>query len=375
MMQNCFNERFYGKKVLITGHTGFKGAWLALWLKALGADVIGYSLDAPTEPNLCDLCQIKKQIHHIGGDIRDYKKLVETLEKERVEIIFHLAAQSLVLESYNKAKETFDINAGGTVNLLEAVRHIPAVKALIMITTDKVYENREWTWGYRENDRLGGQDPYSASKSMAEIAIASYRDSFFSKSNNPVCLASVRAGNVIGGGDFANNRLVPDTLFSLMRDEAVKVRNPNSVRPWMHVLDPLSGYLCLAAALLGEKRKNYTEAWNFGPLDTRAVSCREIVEYTISTWGKGSWIDISDRTMPSEKALLRLNWEKAANRLQWQPTYSWKEAIFETVDWFKHYQNGEDMLKVTRAQIERYTAKAKEVSQSWASARESLHAV
>lgn len=287
-MSAMFDEIYKNKRVLITGHTGFKGSWLAIWLKELGADVVGYSLDPPSEPNNFEATRLREKITHIHGDIRDLDRLMETFKKYQPEFVFHLAAQPLVRLSYNEPKMTFDTNIGGTVNVFEAVRKTPSVKVLVNITSDKCYENKEWVWGYRENDPMGGHDPYSASKGCAELVFSAYLKSFFSqnaaqKSGDMTQLreqlgscpqistsgprlgaASARAGNVIGGGDWGTDRLVPDCIRALSRHQPIGIRSPKAVRPWQHVLEPLGGYLLLGAALWQDPQK-YSGAWNFGP--------------------------------------------------------------------------------------------------------------
>lgn len=356
---------FEGINVLVTGHTGFKGSWLSLWLCELGAHVIGYSLPPPTTPSNFEAIGLQEKITHIIGDIRDNEHLQSVIKQHQPSVIFHLAAQPLVLRSYEDPKETFDVNVGGTVNVLEAARHCPAVKAVVIVTTDKCYENREWIWGYRENDTLGGNDPYSASKAMAELSTTSYRRSF------STVVASARAGNVIGGGDFSDFRLVPDSMKALMDHQPVKVRNAHSVRPWLHVLDPLSGYLWLAALLL-EKGSQYAEAWNFGPLEQEAVTTKALVEKAIELWGDGDWVDGSDPHAKPEMGMLRLNWDKAANRLKWRPTYNWEQALEQTVSWFKEYDRYRhnpktvDMRQVCIDHIRDYTAQAEKQGIAWA---------
>lgn len=373
-MLNPFSSIFDGLTVLVTGHTGFKGSWLSLWLQELGANVIGYSLPPPTQPSNFVASRIEEKMHHIIGDIRDLNKLQETLLKYQPEVVFHLAAQPIVLHSFDDPKETFDVNVGGTVNMLEAIRHCPSVKAVLMITSDKCYENQEWLWGYRENDSLGGSDPYSASKCMAEYAINSYRRSFFSKEDSPA-IASVRAGNVIGGGDFSDQRIVPDCMKALMKREPIMVRNPKSVRPWLNVLDPLSGYLWLAANLL-KKGQKYAEAWNFGPLEQQAITVQALVEKAIELWGHGDWIQNGPPPCKPEMNLLRLNWDKAANYLSWRPTYNWKEALGQTVDWFKAFESyyrqpqAVDMREVGISHIEEYVNAATKQQVQWACAVE-----
>ncbi|MBA3237373.1 MAG: CDP-glucose 4,6-dehydratase [Parachlamydiaceae bacterium] len=348
------SELYLGKKVLITGHTGFKGAWLAMMLRHLGATVVGYSLPPSTTPNLFELAELAHNLVHIEGDIRDYAHLKETITTHQPEIIFHLAAQAIVLDGYKSPKETFDVNSGGTVNVLEALRHSPFTKACILVTTDKCYENNDWSWGYRENDVLGGKDPYSASKSMAELAIAAYRSSFFSASHkNPPLIASVRAGNIIGGGDFSPFRIIPDCMKALNQNETIEIRNPNSARPWLYVLDALNGYLQLGGRLLqGDSTK--ADAWNFGPQENRAVTVQQLVEKAIAVWGKGNYKIHSQENQPREMPFLRLSWDKAANELDWAPVYDWKEALESTVSWYRDYNEGMTISKLCDEQISSY---------------------
>ncbi|PTB97867.1 CDP-glucose 4,6-dehydratase, partial [Marinobacter sp. Z-F4-2] len=275
-MHTQFGDQFRNKRVLITGHTGFKGSWLSVWLKELGAEVIGYSLDPPTEPSNFRLCKLDQKLASHCGDVRDVANLTQVISSSKPEIVFHLAAQPIVLDSYRMPKDTFETNVMGTVNLLEAVRHTKSVRAVVAVTTDKVYADQGWYWGYRENDRLGGFDPYSSSKAMAELAVSSYRSTWQESwsensdrvtfSNHPVAIASARAGNVIGGGDFARFRLLPDCMRACMDEQPIQVRRPDSIRPWQHLLEPLSGYLCLALKLL-EEPEGYSESWNFGPAE------------------------------------------------------------------------------------------------------------
>lgn len=331
--------------ILITGHTGFKGSWLSLWLLELGAKVVGYSL--PAEPNShFNLCGLKDKLTHIEGDIRDAANFEEVVHSERPSFIFHLAAQPLVLPSYEIPAETFEINVQGTVNVLEAMRNAPFVKGGIIITTDKCYENREWHYGYRENDRLGGKDPYSASKAMAEMAVHAYQSSF------GINVATARAGNVIGGGDFSPHRIIPDMIKGLSRKEEVLLRNPQSVRPWMHVLDALNGYLSLGQALLSEKT-TFAGGWNFGPLENRGISVQEIVEKGIAVWGEGGWCS-GLQASSKEMGLLRLNWDKAAQALGWKAQFNWEEAITQTVEWYRACYQGEEAYKVSLMQLQFY---------------------
>ena len=355
--------------VLITGHTGFKGSWLTTWLLELGATVIGFSHpEPPTQPSNFTLSGLSERIVDVRGDIRDFDALCETIATHRPALVFHLAAQPIVLRSVEQPKLTIDSNAGGTVNVLEAIRQTDSVRALVSITTDKVYENQEWLWGYRESDTLGGHDPYSASKAMAELAIAAYRSTYFAPGEyerHGVAIASTRAGNVIGGGDFAAYRLVPDCMKALLDGRPIGVRNPLSVRPWQHVLEPLSGYLWLGAQLL-RHGPAFGEAWNFGPLEQKGVTARALAEKLVELWGGGSWEHTRPGFAEVETGLLRLSWDKAAHRLDWRPVYTWVDALTEITDWFKAHQRGEDMGTVTHRHITRYTARARELGLAWA---------
>lgn len=345
------NDTFKGKKVLVTGHTGFKGAWLSLWLKKLGADVIGFSLPPKSEPNLFDLINLERHIDHHEGNILDLDHLKNLIESHGVEIVFHLAAQSIVLEGYSSPQDTFATNTLGTVNLLEACRNVPSIEAVVVITTDKCYENRSQLWGYREIDRLGGKDPYSASKAMAELAVSSYHASFYEKK---IPLASARCGNVIGGGDFSKDRLLPDCYRALMNNQPIPVRNPASVRPWLYVLDSLYGYLTLAEKLMVEGEE-YSGAWNFGPREKNAISVQEMVEYAIHSWGNGDWIDQSIPDAPKEMGVLKLNWEKASHELRWHPHYDWKQTISATSDWYRAFhEKNRNLYETCIQQIEDY---------------------
>ena len=373
-MKKTFAQKYDGLPVLVTGHTGFKGSWLSIWLNELGAQVIGYSLEPPTVPSNFALSHLGEHITDVRGDIRDSGALRQTIERYRPRVIFHLAAQPLVLLSYQEPKETFDTNVGGTINILEAVRTTGSVKAVVCITTDKVYKNREWLWGYRENDELGGHDPYSASKAMAELAISSYRQSFFpidQHAKHGIAIASARAGTVIGGGDWGEHRLVPDCVRSLVADGPIHLRNPGHIRPWQVLLEPLSGYLWLAAKMLGEDGHRFAEAWNFGPEEHRGVTTEEFVQKAITLWGSGSYVAGTTQTQV-ETSLLRLDSDKAANRLGWHSVYTWEEALGETVRWFKMYATRTldtrdiDMYDVCTDLIRAYTARARESKVAWA---------
>ena len=369
-MQNLFNGTFKGMTVLVTGHTGFKGSWLSIWLKEMGANVVGYSLaEAPTDPSNFVVSGVANHISDNRGDIRNFDDFVDIIKSHQPTLIFHLAAQPIVLRSVKEPRLTLETNALGTVNVLEAIRQTDCVKALVSITTDKVYHNEEWIWGYRETDRLGGHDPYSASKAMAELAISAYRDSYFPPHNynqHGVAIASVRAGNVIGGGDFAEFRLVPDCMRALMANEPIGVRNPVSVRPWQLVLEPLSGYLWLAVNLLSQGDQ-FSEAWNYGPLETNGISTQAIAEKLIALWGNGRWLHTDPGFAKVETGYLRLSREKAAVFLNWQPVYTWEEALAEIVEWFKAYMRHEDMFEVGKNHISAYAQRASELSLPWAS--------
>jgi CDP-glucose 4,6-dehydratase len=371
-MQNLFNNVFKDLPVLLTGHTGFKGSWLTLWLKEMGANVIGYSLpEPPTQPSNYELIGIGEQVTDLRGDIRDYGNLHAVIEKHRPQLVIHFAAQTTVLPSYRDPKRSLDTNAGGTINVLEAIRTTDSVKAVVICATDKVYENKEWIWGYRENDELGGYDPYSTGKAMAELAVASYRRSFFSgeagAAERPVALGSVRAGNVIGGGDFTENGLIADCMRSFLRGESIFLRNPSSTRPWQYVLEPLSGYLSLAEKLLSDGEP-FAQAWNFGPLQHSAITTLEVVEKLIALWDGGESIRIEyDRSQakPHEAHSLHLSWDKAASLLHWRPVYTIDEALAETVKWYKAYQQNEDMQEVCHHLLENYVEHAHTIGLQW----------
>jgi CDP-glucose 4,6-dehydratase len=346
-------QAFAGQTALVTGHSGFKGTWLSLWLLKLGARVVGYSLpQPPTRPSFFKAAGLAGHLRDERGELADLERLTALLERERPQILFHLAAQPIVGHGYQNPKGTFDTNAGGTVNVLEAMRLTDCVKTAVFITTDKVYENREWLWGYRENDRLGGIDPYSASKAMAELAVNAYRHAFF---QGKTAVATARAGNVIGGGDFADYRLIPDAMRALMNGRAIPMRRPDSVRPWQHVLEPLQGYLLLAARLQSDP--TLAEAWNFGPLEKQGITARLLIEKLIDLWGSGSWIHTDPDFVGKETGLLQLSWTKAANQLGWQPVYTWQEALAEIVAWFKAFQAQADMYEVGLAHLGAYEEK------------------
>jgi CDP-glucose 4,6-dehydratase len=342
------------KRVLISGHTGFKGSWLSFWLNSLGAKVCGYSLEAETTPNLFADLKLENLIKSTIGDIRDLPKFTETLAEFQPEIVFHLAAQPLVRRSYRQPIETYTTNVIGTINILEAIRQVSSVKSAVIITTDKVYENEERNFGYAENDRLGGFDPYSNSKACAELAVSSYRNSFFA--DGKCLIATARAGNVIGGGDWSEDRLLPDVFRSLIFGENLLIRNPNSVRPWQHTLEPLNGYMLLAEKLfLGNK--DFANAWNFGPEDEDAQPVGFILDEIKQIWDeKVNW-QIADGEHPHETNLLKLDSSKSKNELGWKPKLSLPEALKLTSDWYKSFKNKENLIEITNKQIEFYQSK------------------
>ena len=345
-----------GKRVLVTGHTGFKGSWLCIWLQRLGASVVGYSLQPPTRPSLYELAHVSEGMTSILGDVRDLERLQATIAAHHPEIAIHLAAQPLVRRSYLDPVETYSTSVIGTVNVLEAVRQSRTVRAALCITSDKCYENREWLWGYRENDPMGGWDPYSSSKGCAELVISAYRHSFFPPaeySRHQVALASARAGNVMGGGDWAQDRLIVDVMAALMQKRPVHIRFPNATRPWQHVLDPLHGYLTLAERLWA-CGPEYAQAWNFGPRsgDTRTVLW--IVERLNDLWGEGAGYEVDLADHPHETSLLKLDCSKAESLLHWSPKLSLATALEWIVEWYRGYQGQKDVRLLTEAQIALY---------------------
>jgi CDP-glucose 4,6-dehydratase len=346
------NKFWSDRSVFITGHTGFKGGWLSFWLSQMGARVHGYSLESPTTPNFFSICNLEKNLESSTiGNILDFHDLHSALDQRSPEVVFHLAAQPLVKKSYSSPLSTLETNVIGTANIMEACRSVPSIKAIVNITTDKCYENKEWTWPYRENDRLGGHDPYSASKACAEIAAASYRDSFLADAN--IHLASVRAGNVIGGGDWAADRLIPDFLRALDIGEILTIRSPNAVRPWQHVLEPLSGYLMLAEKLFIEGNA-FAEAWNFGPNDDDAKSVGWIVNQLCDRTPGAKW-QTENVQHPHEAGLLKLDSSKAKTRLGWNPRWNLDMALNKTIEWHHAWRKGDDMAAFTSAQLQAYT--------------------
>ncbi|ADV47274.1 CDP-glucose 4,6-dehydratase [Nitratifractor salsuginis] len=333
-----FSVAYRGKKVLVTGHTGFKGSWLSLWLQSLGADVVGYALSPETEPSHLTLLDL--DMVSVKGDIRDFSHLQRLIKDVQPEIIFHLAAQPLVRRSYREPVETFETNVMGTVNVLEACRQTPSVRAIVNITSDKCYENREWVWGYRENDPMGGYDPYSASKGAAELVSAAYRRSYFNNAEygkiHETLLATCRAGNVIGGGDWSEDRLIPDIVRAVTAKEAVTIRSPNATRPWQHVLDALSGYLLLGQKLL-EGQSEFADAWNFGPSDEDVLTVKEMCSLFEKEWERTRFNFSKETPRLHEAGLLKLDCSKAHTLLNWRGRWHAQEAVIATAEWYRAY--------------------------------------
>ena len=351
------NAAFWqGKRVFLTGHTGFKGGWLSLWLQQLGAEVTGYALEAPTTPSLFEVASVARGMVSIIGDVRDGEALKRAMAQARPEIVIHMAAQPLVRYSYVNPVETYATNVMGVVNLLEAVRATPGVRSVVNVTSDKCYENREWPWGYRENEAMGGYDPYSNSKGCAELVTAGYRSSFFNAekyAEHGIALGSGRAGNVIGGGDWAMDRLIPDMLRAIGAGQPVMIRNPHSIRPWQHVLEPLSGYLTLAEKLYTEGPV-HAEGWNFGPHDTDAKPVEWIIERMTQEWGAGASWSLDVQNHPHEATYLKLDCSKARGQLGWHPRWDIGQTIAKIVEWHKAFDQGLDMRELSQAQITTY---------------------
>lgn len=340
-----------GKRVFLTGHTGFKGGWLSLWLQSMGANLHGFALTPPTSPALFDVANVGAGMHSTVGDIRDYTAVLAAMQACRPDIVIHMAAQPLVRYSYQAPVETYATNVMGTVHVLEAARQIGTVKAIVNITTDKCYENREWLWGYREIEPMGGHDPYSSSKGCAELVSSAYRQSFLKEAG--IAMATARAGNVIGGGDWAPDRLVPDILQALQAKTPVLIRNPHAIRPWQHVLEPLSGYLLLAQSLYTQGQTD-AEAWNFGPLEEDARPVQWIVEKLCQAWGVGATWSLQPGNHPHEAHYLKLDISKARQRLHWAPRWSLEMALHQITSWHQAWLNRQDMRAICLQQISQY---------------------
>jgi len=351
MMSNIHPEFWSGKRVFLTGHTGFKGSWLSLWLQSMGVELFGFSLQTPTTPALFDEAKVHKNMATTLGDVRNFDSVLAAIQICKPDIIFHMAAQPLVRYSYEAPLETFDTNIMGTVHVLEAARRVSSVRAIVNVTTDKCYENRELDWAYREDEAMGGYDPYSSSKACSELVTSAYRRSFFREKD--IAIASARAGNVIGGGDWAADRLIPDILRAFEKSQPVIIRNPNSIRPWQHVLEPLSGYLVLAEKLY-LNGQTFAEGWNFGPHAHDACDVRWIVDYLVNTWGRGVSWNMSTETHPHEAGFLKLDISKAMTRLNWYPKWDLKTALEKIIDWHISWLDGGDVQSKCLQQIDDY---------------------
>lgn len=347
-----FIDIYRNKRVLVTGDTGFKGSWLSLWLHNIGADVLGYALPPKRDEDHFNVIGLDKIIQHIDGDIRDFAFLKKVFDNFQPEFLFHLAAQPLVKSSYEDPKLTFDTNVGGSVNILEAVRSTLSLRSVIYVTSDKCYRNKEWIWGYRENDELGGYDPYSASKAVAEIVLSAYQDSFF-RNNKRLGVASVRAGNVIGGGDWSVDRIVPDCIRNLKEKKPVLIRNPKAIRPWQHVLEPLYGYLVLASKIFDEPAK-YSGAYNFGPRSQSIKTVGELVKKVIICWGRGEIKCKRNSDNFYESSMLHLNCDKAHQILGWCQQWDFDKTVTKTVEWYKQVLAGKSAISITKQQINDY---------------------
>lgn len=348
---------WHGKTALVTGHTGFKGSWLSLWLQQIGADVVGYSLKPPTTPNLYELADVGRDMRSIEGDVADFERLRDVIADARPQVVFHLAAQSLVRQSYLDPVGTYRTNVLGTVHLLEAVRQVGCARVVVNVTSDKCYENREWVWGYRENDVRGGRDPYSNSKACADLVASAYTHSFFGPptgGDRGVALATARAGNVIGGGDWGRDRLIPDVMHAVSDDRPAGIRHPDAIRPWQHVLDCLSGYLLLAEQLWDQP--SLAGGWNFGPGEDDVRPVRWILERLTALWdGKIQW-EHAAGVHPHEAGILRLDSSKARLQLGWQPRWDVERALVAVVQWYRSFLAGGDLRALTLAQLRDYQA-------------------
>ena len=361
-----FDDYYRNKRVLVTGHTGFKGSWLTTWLKLLDADVTGYSTHVPTSPSNFELSVLERRVRHVVGDVRDLAHLDAVFQETRPQVVFHLAAQPIVRVSYEDPKRTFDTNVGGSVNVLECARNASDLESVVMITSDKCYYNMEWPWGYRETDRLGGKDPYSASKAAAELAIAGYAASFFNGSEG-ARVASARSGNVIGGGDWASDRVVPDCIRAWIQKDLVRLRNPHSTRPWLHVLEPLSGYLWLGVPL-GSGRL-HGEAFNFGPSDSLNRSVLDVVKRLATYWEDARWEVDQGQIEDEDTVLLKLSCDKALALLGWHAVLGFEDCMRLTAEWYRDFSAGQqDMYELSSRQIEQYAQEATQQGLAWAGA-------
>ena len=359
-----FGGAYRGRRVLVTGHTGFKGSWLTYWLLELGAQVTGFALEPPTDPALFTELRLAEKIDHHIGDVRDLSALREVMAAARPEVVFHLAAQPLVRASYDAPVETFETNVMGSVNVLEAARGVDSVRAIVNVTSDKCYENREWEFAYRENDAMGGFDPYSASKGAAEIVTQAYRRSFYADPTGPA-VATGRAGNVIGGGDWADDRIVPDCIRALSAGEPILVRNPDAIRPWQHVLEPVSAYLMLASRLLADGHA-FEGPWNFGPISGGNLAVHEIVESVVAEWGSGGWVGPEPSTEAVHEArFLKLDCAKAVDELHWRPAWDAVEALRQTTRWYRMRHEGRSVERLTADCLAEYIQAAKQAGGAW----------
>ena len=351
-------EFWAGKRVFVTGHTGFKGSWLSLWLDTLGAEVSGYALDPPTQPNLFEQAEVASAVRSIRADVRDFPRLKSALAEIRPDVIIHMAAQSVVRRGYENPIETYSSNVMGTVNLLEAVRQLGQPCVLVNVTSDKCYANREWVWGYRENEPMGGRDPYSSSKGCAELVTTAYRESFFAPESfegHGVAIASARAGNAIGGGDWTSGQLIPDLMRAFLAGEPCPIRSPSAIRPWQFVLEPLRGYLVLVERLADDAGR-FGSAWNFGPAETDAKPVSWVADEVARSWGQRASWSKDGGTHPPEAQYLKLDSSKAGANLGWHPVLSLNQSIDWIVEWYRAFETGDDLRRVTRGQIERYDA-------------------
>jgi len=352
-VKGTVNPNFWkDKRVFLTGHTGFKGSWCALWLQSLGAEVKGYALAPYTKPDLYSIACVSDTINSEIGDIRDLDKITKSMTDFNPDILIHMAAQPLVRYSYKNPVETYQTNVLGTVNVLEAARKCKNLKSIVSVTTDKCYENKEWAWAYRENEPMGGHDPYSSSKGCAELVTAAYRKSFFF-SNETANLASARAGNVIGGGDWATDRLIPDILRAFEKGKPVIIRNPLSTRPWQHVLEPISGYLVLAESLYNQGSE-YAEGWNFGPRDEDCKPVSWILDKMVAKWGKGASWELDKNNNPHEAGFLKLDISKAGSLLKWQPKWTLNKTLDLIIDWHQEYLSNSNMHQICLQEIKKY---------------------